>query len=170
MSRIWTVIAREIRNAVPATIFFLWLFHMIALTKAVLLDDYSFTALRATFATVGALLVAKAILVVEAMPISRLFSGQLWFHLLWRTLLVNVVVLIFRYIEEIIPLIRKHESLLAATAQLYREAAWPQFAVLQLWLFCALFFYCVAAELVRTIGRERVTAMFFGPGGKAAAG
>lgn len=170
MSRIWTVIAREIRDAVPATIFFLWLFHMIALTKAVLLDDYSFTALRATFATVGALLVAKAILVVEAMPISRLFSGRLWLNLLWRTMLVNVVVLIFRYLEEIIPLIRQHENLLAATAQLYRETAWPQFAVLQLWLFCALFIYCVAAELVHAIGMERIKAVFFAPGGKAATG
>jgi hypothetical protein len=170
MSKIWAIVAREIREALPATILFLWLFHMIAITKAVTLGDYSFTALRATFATVGALLVAKAILVVEALPIARLFAGSLWFHVLWKTLLFNVVVLIFRYIEEIIPLVRKHGDLLAATEELFREISWPQFGVFQLWLFSALFLYCVASELVRKIGAERVKAMLFRAGGNAAAG
>lgn len=170
MSRVWTMIAREIRGALPAAIFFLWLFHMIALTKAVLLGDYSFTALRATFATVGALVVAKAILVVEALPISKYFSGRLWHHILWKTLLFNVVVLIFQLIEEIIPLLSRHGDLRAAVAALCQEIFRPQFGVIHLWLLFALFFYCVAAELVRTIGAERVKAMFFGLGGKAAAG
>ena len=54
--------------------------HMIALTKAVIVNDYSITALRATVATVGALIVAKAILVVENLPIDRFFSGRLVFN------------------------------------------------------------------------------------------
>ena len=167
MNKIWAIVMKEVREAVPATIFFLWLFHMIALTKAVTLGDYSFTALRATFATVGALIVAKAILIVEALPIARLFSSRMWFHVFWKTLLFNVVVLIFRFMEEVIPLIWKHGDLLTAVAQLYREISWPQFAVFHLWLFCALFLYCVASELVRMVGAERVKAMLFGSGGNA---
>jgi hypothetical protein len=167
MKKIGAIVVREIREAVPATIFFLWLFHMIALTKAVTLGDYSITALRATVATVGALIVAKAILVVEALPISRIFSRQLWFHVLWKTLLFNVVVLIFRFLEEIIHLIRKHGDLSTAFARLFQEIVWPQFAVFQLWLFCGLFLYCVAAEIVRMVGAERVKAMLLGSGGNA---
>jgi hypothetical protein len=34
-------VAREVREVMPATILFLVLFHMIALTKAVSLGDYS---------------------------------------------------------------------------------------------------------------------------------
>jgi hypothetical protein len=170
MKKIGTIIVREIREAVPATIFFLWLFHMIALTKAVTLGDYSITALRATVATVGALIVAKAILIVEALPISGIFSRQLWFHVLWKTLLFNVVVLIFRFIEEIIHLIRKHGELSTAVAQLYHETVWPQFWVFQLWLFCGLLLYCVAAEIVRMVGAQRVKAMLFGSGGSARQG
>jgi hypothetical protein len=170
MKRIGATMLREIREAVPATIFFLWLFHMIALTKAVTLGDYSITALRATVATVGALIVAKAILIVEALPISRIFSRQLWFHVLWKTLLFNVVVLIFRFIEEIIHLTRKHGDLSTAVAQLFREIAWPQFAVFQLWLFFGLFLYCVIAEIVRVVGVEKVKAMFSGSAGKRSHG
>ncbi|HXV10194.1 MAG TPA: hypothetical protein VD839_05275 [Burkholderiales bacterium] len=170
MKKIGAAILGEIREAVPATIFFLWLFHMIALTKAVSLGDYSFTALRATVATVGALIVAKAILVVEALPISRIFKRNLWFHVLWKTLLFNVVVLIFRFIEEIIHLTRKYGDLSTAVARLSEEIVWPQFAVFQLWLFFGLFLYCVIAEIVRLVGMDKVKAAFYASAGKASHG
>ena len=33
----------------------------------------------------------------------------------------------FRFIEELIPLISKHQSLFTATVNLYDEVSWPQF-------------------------------------------
>ncbi len=170
MRKIGTLVVKEIREAMPAPIFFLWLFHMIALTKAVSIGDYSVSALRATVATAGALIVAKAILVVEALPISRVFSRKLWAHIFWRTLLFNVVVLMFRFVEEMIPLLRQHEGLFAAAAHLHRETVWPQFWVLQLWLFCALLLYCVVWEVVRMVGPERVKSMLFRSAGNAPQG
>ena len=127
MSRVRAVIAREIREALPATIFFLFLFHMVALTKAVSLEEYDITALRATGATVGALIVAKAILLVDALPIASLFSGTLIFQMLWRTLLYGSVTLLFRLVEEFIPLALHHGGLNAAVAALYEEVSWPLF-------------------------------------------
>ena len=170
MKRIGATLRREIREILPATIFFLWLFHMIALTKAVSLGDYSFTALRATVATVGALIVAKAILVVEALPISRVFSRQLWFHILWKTVLFNIVVLVFRFIEELIHLTAKYGKFSTAVGRLFDEIVWPQFAVIQLWLFFGLFLYCVIAEIVRVVGADKIKAMFSGSAGKTAHG
>ena len=166
MKRFVATLLRELREAVPATIFFLWLFHMVALTKAVSMGDYSFTALRATVATIGALVVAKAILVVEALPISRVFSRRLWFHILWKTVLFNIVVLIFRFIEELIHLTSRSGSLSAAIGQLFDVINWPQFAVIQLWLFFGLFLYCVIVELARVVGADKIKAMFSGSAGK----
>ena len=162
MSKIGAIVAKEIREIVPATIFFLWLFHMIALTKAVIVGDYSITAMRATFATVGALIVAKAILIVENLPIARLFSSRLVFNVLWKTLLFGAVAFLFRFIEELIPLISKHESLVTAIAHVYEEIPWPQFWVFQLWVFSALLLYCLASELVRMVGAEEVKRMLLG--------
>jgi len=170
MKKIGAVIVKEIREAIPATIFFLWLFHMIALTKAVTLGEYSFPALRATVATVGAVIVAKAILVVEAMPISRVFSRRLWSHVLWKTVLFNVVVLVFRFIEEIIHLMRKYGNFSTAIERLFDEIVWPQFAVFQLWLFFGLFFYCAIAEILRVVGANKVKAMFSGSASSASHG
>ena len=139
MSKIGAIVLREIREAIPAMIFFLFLFHMITLTRAVIVSDFSVTALRATVATVSALIVAKSILIVEKLPIARLFVGRLVFHALWKTLLFGLVAVFFRFIEELIPLISKHQGLVTATKHLYDEVPWPQFWVFQLWLFGALF-------------------------------
>jgi hypothetical protein len=164
MRKIGTILAREIKEAVPPTIFFLWLFHLIALTRAVLLDDYSASALRATVATVGALIVAKAILLVEALPIARLFQSRLILNALWKTLLFGTVAMLFRFVEELIPLIRHADSVVAALDALDEEIVWPQFWVFQLWLFSALLFYCLASELVRMVGAAKVGEMVFGSG------
>lgn len=162
MNKIRAIFAKEIREGVPAVIFFLFLFHMIALTKAVSLGDYSITALRATASTVGALIVAKAILVVEALPIARLFSGRRVVQVLWKTLLFAAVALLFRFVEEIIPLASKHGGLVAATKAMCSEISWPLFGVLALWILGGLFLYCLASELVRAVGPEKVKEMLFG--------
>ena len=162
--KIGTVVAREIREAVPPTIFFLVLFHMLCLTKAVALSDYSFTALRAAGATVGALIVAKAILVVEALPLAKLFSRRRIVQVLWKTLLYSATVLLFRLAEDIIPLAWTHDGLAAGIRAMSGEIVWPLFIVLTLWVAGGLFLYCLAAELVSAIGPRRVRELLFGVG------
>ena len=168
MRRIWAIAAREIREALPATIFFLFLFHMIGLTKAVVLDEYSFTALRSAGATVGALIVAKAILLVEALPIAQISSSRRLLQILWKTLLYGVVALLFRFMEELIPLVSKHGGFVSAVKAMQEEVSWPLFAVLALWILGGLFLYCLASELVRAIGPDRVKeALFSGLQGRS---
>ncbi len=168
MSRIWAIVAKEIREALPATIFFLLLFHMIGLTKAVVLDEYSFTALRSAGATVGALIVAKAVLIVEALPIARLSSNRPILQILWKTLLYGVVALLFRFVEELIPLLSKHGGLVSAIKAMRGEVSWALFAVLALWILGGLFLYCLASELVLAVGPDKVKeALFTGMEGRS---
>jgi hypothetical protein len=159
--KIGAIVLKEIREALPATIFFLCLFHMIALTKAVALDNYSLTALRATGATVGALLVAKAILVVEALPIATLFAGRRVVHILCKTLLYGMVALLFRVVEEIIPLAAKHGGVVPAAKAMSHEVSWLLFGVLALWILGGLLLYCLASELVGAMGPARVKELLF---------
>ncbi len=156
MSKIIAILGHEFRKALPAVIFFLILFHLIALTKAVALDEYSLTALRAVGATVGALLVAKAILVVEALPIGWAFFRRRWTQILWKTLLYSTVALLFRVVEELIPLASKHGGLAAGIMAMEAEVAWPLFGVFALWIIGGLLLYCLASELTRAIGPERI--------------
>lgn len=156
ISRIGGFIGKEFREALPATIFFLVLFHMIGLTKAVVLDDYSFTALRSAGSVIAALIVAKAILVVEALPVAGLFSNRPLLKILWKTLLYGVVALIFRFIEELIPLLSKYGGLVSAIKAMPAEICWGLFIVMALWILGGLFLYCLASELIRVIGPDNV--------------
>ena len=166
MIKLGAFVVREVREAIPATILFLFLFHMVALTKAVSLGDYSSVALRATTATLGALIVAKAILVVEALPISRRFSSHRARHILWKTLLFGVVALLFRFVEEIIELASKHGGLAAATKIIFREISWPLFWVLMLWVLGGLLLYSLGSEFMRAVGSEKAKELLFGTGNR----
>lgn len=161
MRRILEIIAKEIREALPATIFFLLLFHLIGLTKAVVLDEYSLSALRAMGATMGALIVAKAVLVVEALSISRLFSGRRISNILWRTLLYGVLAILFRLVEELIPLVSKHGEIVPAINSMIDEVSWALFAVLALWIFSGLFLYTLASDMVKVVGPNKIKDALF---------
>jgi hypothetical protein len=156
MGRIGAIVAKEIREALPATIFFIFLFHMIGLTKDAVLEDYSFTALRSAGATLGALIVAKAILLVDALPISRLSSTSRIYRVFWKTLMYGAMVLVFRFVEELITYLSKHNSLASAIQAMFGELSWPLFTILSLWVLGGLFLYCLTAELVRAIGMEKI--------------
>jgi hypothetical protein len=167
MSKVVAIVAREIREAVPALLFFLVVFHMILITKNVILEDYHITTTGTAIATVGALIVAKAILVVEKLPIARLFSGRMMYNILWKTLLFSAVSLLFRFVEELIPLIAKHNGLVTAVTHLIEEVSWPHFWVLQMWLCASLLLYCLASELVRILGAVKVKAILLGSKARA---
>lgn len=161
MGRIWVVVVKEVKEAMPAMIFFLLLFHMICLTKAVVLDEFSFTALRAAAATMGALIAAKGILLVDMLPIARQFPGRLIYQILWKTLLYGMMVLLLRFVEELIPLISKHGGLDSAMRAMLSEVDWPLFAVLGLWILGGLFLFSLASELAKEFGPDRVKAAIF---------
>jgi hypothetical protein len=149
-------VVKEILDVLPATIIFLLLFHMIALTKAAVVEEFSITAISAVGATVAAFLVAKAILVVEALPIHRLFSQRPLVQLLLKTMLYGMVAMVFRFVEEFIPLASKHGGFLRAVEAMPGEISWSLFAVFFLWILCGLLLYSVILELARALGSDKV--------------
>jgi hypothetical protein len=163
MKRFATIVVRELREAAPAALFFLVAFHMIAVTKAVILADYHVDATRSALATVAALIVAKAILIAEKLPIARWFSRRLLVAVLWKTLLFGVIATTFRILEEILPLLVTHEGPVTAMRQAFGQMSWAHFWVVQMWLLALLFLYCLNAELVRVIGPANVRAMLLVP-------
>lgn len=152
-------IAGEVREALPPFILFFAAFHMIALTKSIILEDHGMTAPGAALATLGALIVAKAVLLVEKLPVSRLFTERAIYSVLWKALLFGVVAMLFRALEELIHAIMQHEDIAGDAERLIAAVSWPHFLVLQMWLFALLFFYCLAASLASAIGGKTLKAM-----------
>lgn len=72
------------------------------------------------------------------------------------------MVLLFRFVEEIIPLAWKHGGLVEATQVLLREISWPLFSIMTLWVMGGLLLYCLASELMRALDSAKVREIFFG--------
>jgi hypothetical protein len=155
-------IVRESREIIPPFLFFMVVFHMLAITKAVLQSGHDVTILRSVVATIMALTVAKSILLVDAFRFARIFELRpLAYSIAWKTLLFGVVTLVFRYIEELISQLSKQESLGAACRQVIEGVNGAHFWTMQMWLWAAVLLYTSVAELVNRYGREAVRNVMF---------
>jgi hypothetical protein len=163
MGKIVSMVVREIREAIPAAIFFFLAFHLVALTKTLILKDYGITPGGMAIATIGALIVAKAILIADKLPVTGLFRNKpLVYGIIWKAIIYGVIVVLFRYVEELIPMLFRHSSLSSANRHLIEELSWPHFWALQIWLQVSLLSFCAATELIRTFGSSKMKEIFFG--------
>jgi hypothetical protein len=166
MSDISEKIKGEIRELIPPTIFFLIIFHIVAFMRALMQKSYGIEVTDMALATIGALIVAKAILIAEKLPFMKTLEGKPLLHIvLWKTLIFSLFTFLFRLVEELVPLLAKHGSFGSAVSHLFEEIVWPRFLATQILLFMALILYCSAAELIRVLGKERVKEIFLGQEG-----
>lgn len=163
MHKVARVVVEELRELVPSMLFFMVAFHMISLTKGLLGSGHSLTRAGATLATISAITVAKSILLIEHTALARLFSSRVLYNILWKTLIFGTVALIFRQLEELIPLAIKHGDVGAAVRELIAAVPTAHFLVIHMWLFTLVMVYTVASETVRMVGWERVKAILVGP-------
>jgi len=61
-------IKHEVREVVPPTIFFFIAFHLLTISRALMLREHGVKISAVAGATVGALLVAKVVLIADALP------------------------------------------------------------------------------------------------------
>jgi len=154
----------EIHAVIPPTIFFLISFHIVALDRRLMLREYGLPLSSMVGATVGALLIAKVVLITDELPfINRFPARPLMYNIVWKTGIYVAAALLLHYLEHLVPMWWHLGDLGAANRQLASEMVWPHFWAVQLWLVVLLFVYCALREPVRAIGREKVVAMFFGP-------
>jgi hypothetical protein len=163
MSKITARLKHEIAVVIPPAIFFFVTFNVIAITRALMLEQYGITVPSFAAATIGALIVAKVILVVDLLPfVNRYPDKPLIYNVAWKTLIYLLAAFLVRYVEHLISFVRKHDSLLEANRHLLAEVVWPHFWAVQIWLALLLFVYCALRELTRSLGASRVHQLFFG--------
>lgn len=156
-------IREEIIRLLPAVIFFFVAFNLIVLTEDLSDEPYGVRAFRYAGAAIGALLVAKVVLVVECLPFANVFSGRpLIYSAAWKTMIYVLAALVFVYLEHLIPLLFKHYDLIAAHRHLASEIVWPRFMAILIWLIVLFFLFAAGQELSRMVGRQQLRHMFIG--------
>jgi len=163
MSKLTAAVGREIRELVPAMLFFLVAFHMLSITKAVLLTDYAITPESTTLATVAAIIVAKTILILDHTALARLFSSRMIYNLVWKTVLFGTVAILIRQVEELVPVLLRHGDVVATIREEVAGTSSSHFLIIHMWLYTLLLIYALASEAVGRIGRDGLWAVLLGP-------
>ena len=153
----------EARDAVAPTLFFFIGFNFIVLATNLLVAQYLVAVSNFLLATMAALIVGKAVLVANNLPIIRLFDrAPLIQPILFKTLVYWVIVFIVRLLERLV-----HFSLIEDNspadfpAHLVTTFSWRRFVAISLWLFALFLIYVTASEFSRLFGRGEIRRLMF---------
>ncbi len=163
MPKLIKIIKDELLEVVPAAIFFFVAFNVITFTKKLMLEEYRIEFSGFVAATVGALVVAKVVLIADRIPfINKYPDKPLIYNVVWKTIIYMFVTFVVRFLEFLVPLWWKYRIMSLAVEHIWAETIWPHFWAIQIWLFCLFFIYVSFRELARTLGEERFFQIFLG--------
>jgi hypothetical protein len=148
MRRVVAAVAREVGEAIVPTVYFIVVFHAVAITKATFLADYGLSPRSSAVAVIGALLVAKAILVTDKRRFTNALSaGPLLYSVMWKAAIFTVFTTLFRVVEELIHLTATYGSLRVAVQHIHEEGLfWHHFWLFQMWVYGSIVMYCFVSE------------------------
>lgn len=163
MHRLLRGIGHEVRELLPAFLYFLVAFNLIVVTDALTTEQYGVRPFSVISAIVGALVAAKVVWLVNLLPFMERFRGRpLIYPTLWKASLFIIAALVVRYIEHVIRFAVKYGGLVEGTRHLVDEVIWSRFWAIQIWLAVLFLVFVAAQELSRALGDHRLRRMFFG--------
>ncbi len=163
MKKFLKTIQHEFLDVLVPTIFFFVAFNVIVITKALMLEEYGIRFSGFMAATLGALVVAKVVLLADNIPfINKYPHKPLIYNVVWKTCIYVLVATVVRYLEYFLPLAWKYRSLELGAQHLWDAIVWPQFWAIHIWLVFLFFIYVSFRELARTLGEEKFIQIYLG--------
>lgn len=164
MSNLTARLKHELMEMIPPTLYFLVILHIVAIMRALISRGYDVTLPTSISVTIAALILGKSVLIANLLPfINRFPEKPLIWNIGWKTAIYTLVALAVHYLEHLYEYWKEAPGLVAANRTLLANLNWPHFWAIQILLVTLIAIYCVIAELVRVIGRDKFMAMFFGP-------
>ena len=153
----------ELREILPPTIFFFIGFNLVVLTTNLILADYRAAFSSFALATAAALVVGKAVLVTNAMPLLRRYDrGPLIQPILFRTIFYWAVVFVARLLEHFIRFwLIEHNPLGSFLPHMVATFSWHRFAAIQIWILVLFLIYVTASELNHLFGQGELWRILF---------
>ncbi|ASW00704.1 hypothetical protein [Paraburkholderia aromaticivorans] len=163
MSKLTSTIKHEFMEMLPPTLYFFVILHIVTIMRALITRGYDVTLPTTVSVTIAALILGKSVLIANMLPFINHFPQKpLIWNIGWKTVIYTVVALIVHYLERLYEYWKEAPSVAAANRMLLADINWPHFWAIQILLVTLIAIYCLVAELVRVIGRDKFMAMFFG--------
>jgi hypothetical protein len=156
-------IGEEFRAMLPPAIFFAICFNMLVLTVVLMAPGGTTSAVDHGAATLGALLTAKAVLLVDHLPfVNRYPTHPLIWNTLWKAGLYVLVTIVLRLAERLVTASLHDDGFAAGWDEVVATFDWHRALAVHLWLAILFVLYAGAREAIRAVGTGPVLAMFFG--------
>lgn len=164
LRRAGAFLLREFRELLPPTIFFIVGFNLIVLTTNLLLSDYGARFASFMLATVSALIVAKALLIANAMPAIRRYDrAPLIRPVLFKTAFYWAAVFIVHLLEEWIRYRLGADYVFGGfVPHQIATFSWAHFIAVQLWILVLFLIYVTAHEFNHLFGEGELWHLLFG--------
>ena len=152
----------QVKHVLPPTIFFFVGFNLILWTKHLILREHNIEFSGFVVATLAALLVGKAVLVTDNLPLMRRFDGRpLIQPILFKTAIYWWCILVVRLAEELIYFLVGGGAISDFPTFLIEHFSWPRFLSIQIWLMVLFLVYVTAHELNTLFGDGELRRLFF---------
>jgi hypothetical protein len=161
--RVRAFLLKEFLEILPPTIFFLIGFNLIVLTTNLILANYGARFASFMIATASALIVAKALLVANALPMIRRYDrAPLARPILFKTVFYSVAVFIVRVLEHWIEYLFSRDYVFGGFFRHEIAAfSWDRFIAVQLWIVVLFLIYVTASELNHLFGEGELRHLLF---------
>jgi hypothetical protein len=155
-------VRQEVVEIALATLFFAAFLCVLVVLKILLLDEYHIRTRGLVAALIGAVILAKVVLVLEHVPLGAWVRRKPpVYDLVLRTALYGLGVLVVLLIEKAFEARHEYGGFGRATMQVYRHRDMPHVWVNTVVVLMALLLFNVFAVVRRLVGRPRLLPLFF---------
>lgn len=159
--RLWKRVSREVRQLVPAWLFFFLSFSLLRLTQTAVLEEFGVDVIPPSHVLAGSLIVAKALMTVDALRIfRRLEDRPIIVVALIKTVIYGIVVFFFEYSETLFEF--RGEGISRGSLEFAHRMESLRFWVIQVWLVILLFVYSTLRGFAHRLGRGRFRRLLIG--------
>jgi hypothetical protein len=160
--RIGARLLHEVREALPPTIFFFVGFNFVVLTTNLLVAQYLVAVSNFMLATVAALVVGKAVLVANKIPLLRRYDRAPMIQpILFKTAFYWVIVFFARLLERFVHFGLEGNLPGDFLPYLITTFSWHRFAAISLWILVLFSIYVTASEFSHLFGPGEMRRLLF---------
>src|ERR1700730_1411550 len=160
--RLGARLLHEVREALPPTIFFFTGFNFVVFTTNLLVAQYLVAVSNFMLATIAALVVGKAVLVANKIPLLRRYDrAPLIQPILFKTAFYWVVVFLARLLERFVHFMLEGNPPGDFIAHLATTFSWHRFSAISLWILVLFLIYVTASEFSHLFGPGELRRLFF---------